>query len=161
MIGMKTKKQKLGRSKIAFFLLLIFIITLSPLCTAQQKQASQNVQSQSSQAQEIKYRDITIKELKDMLDNGEDIILVDVRTEGEYMQGHLKGAINIPHYEIEDRYKEITSDKEKKIVTICSLGARSTIASEKLVKLGYKNVYNVMGGMEQWMKVYGNLYIEK
>lgn len=150
-----TENPKLGKSKIAFVLLLIFIISLSPLCT---KQAQS---SQTSQTQGIKYKDITIKELKEMLDNNEDFILVDVRTEGEYMQGHLKGAINIPHYEIENRYREITEDKNKKIVAICSIGARSKIASEKLAKLGYRNVYNVIGGMDQWMKIYGNLYIEK
>ena len=160
MTGMKIKNSRPGNSKIVFVLLLILIIALSPLCTTQQSKASQNSQARAEQS-EIKYKDITIKELKQMLDNNEDIILVDVRTEGEYMQGHLKGAINIPHYEIEDRYKEITLDKNKKIVAICSLGARSTIAAKKLVALGYKNVYNVMGGMEQWMKVYGNLYIEK
>lgn len=70
-------------------------------------------------------------------------IVVDVRTEEEYENSHVKGAINIPHDEIDNKIK---LDKTKKILVYCASGNRSGIAYELLVDLGY-DVYD-LGGYE-------------
>ena len=64
-------------------------------------------------------------------------IIVDVRTKEEYETGHVKGAINIPHYEINEK---IDLDKSKTIMVYCKSGTRSAIAYEALKELGYKVV---------------------
>ncbi len=66
-------------------------------------------------------------------------IIVDVRNEEEYNEGHLKNALNIPYNEINDK---INLDKNKTILVYCKSGNRSSIADNKLTNLGYK-VYDL------------------
>ena len=54
------------------------------------------------------YSDITVQELMQKIERDEKFVFVDVRTQEEYAQGHIKGAILIPHTEIETRHKEIS-----------------------------------------------------
>ncbi|MHB1128116.1 MAG: CoA-disulfide reductase [Bacillota bacterium] len=75
--------------------------------------------------------------------NNEDYILVDVRTEGEYMNGHLKGAVNIPVDSLRGRMEEL--DRNKTILEYCQVGLRGYIADRILSQNGY-NVLNVTGG---------------
>ena len=81
----------------------------------------------------------------------EGIILLDVGTEEEYKEEHLPDAINIPLSELESRIGEL--DKSKKIIVYCRSGDRSRTASGTLVQQGFENVYNMLGGIEEW-KVY-------
>ena len=75
--------------------------------------------------------------------------LVDVRTTGEFMNGHVPGAINIPLHEMVARTEEIPTDKP--VVVICATGNRSRTGANHLVKSGYENVYNLAGGTMTWM----------
>ena len=95
---------------------------------------------------------ITVKEAHQMLEEEpEGIILLDVGTEEEYKEEHLPDAINIPLSELESRIGEL--DKSKKIIVYCRSGDRSRTASGTLVQQGFENVYNMLGGIEEW-KVY-------
>lgn len=78
-------------------------------------------------------------------------ILIDVRTEKEFKQGHLKNAINIPHTEIKEKIKNHAKDKEEKIILYCRSGRRSGIAKKILEGMGYKNVINA-GAYEKLKK---------
>ena len=69
-------------------------------------------------------------------------ILIDVRSEDEYKQKHLNGAINVPVYNIESISTEITN-KDEVILLYCKTGQRSNIAKETLMQNGYRNVYTV------------------
>ncbi|MBO8126861.1 MAG: rhodanese-like domain-containing protein [Firmicutes bacterium] len=75
--------------------------------------------------------------------------IVDVRTEKEFAQGHIEGAINIPLQELADRYDEIPSDKP--VIVHCKSGARSSYATAFLQMLGYRNVQNMFGGYLDWV----------
>lgn len=86
---------------------------------------------------------INIKELESILQN--DIVLLDVRTVEEYVEGHIKGAKNVPLEQIET----FNEDKNKKIYIICRSGRRSKIATKYLNKKGYET-YNIIGGMLEW-----------
>ena len=91
-------------------------------------------------------KDITFSELKNNLEN--DVILLDVRSIQEYNEGHLEGAIHLAEYEIVDKYGKIIPNKEEKIIVYCQNGGRSKKAVKILKKLGYKNVYNLCGGLD-------------
>ena len=95
------------------------------------------------------YEQITQEEAKKIMDAGADFWLVDARTEEEFAEGHIKGAILIPEYEIADRAETELPDKDKLILVYCRSGRRSKIASEELVKLGYTNVKE-FGGIIDW-----------
>jgi len=143
----KTKYfMPIKQTTFLFVLVLIFVIISG--CT--------NTPSQTSQSQIIQYKDISVQEAKAMIDNNKDVLILDVRTEAEFVQGHLAGAINIPHFDIEKRYGELNVDKNKSIVAICTMGGRSRLAAESLSKLGFINVYNIVGGLNEWYKVYGD-----
>lgn len=103
----------------------------------------------AKQPGEGKYADVTVSEGKQMIDSG-DIFILDVRTKEEYDTGHIKGSILIPLQEIEKRYNEIPRDR--KILVYCKTGHRSTQASEILVKNGFKQIYNMKGGITEWTK---------
>lgn len=95
------------------------------------------------------YVNITAEEAKQIMDSEEGYIILDVRTQEEYDESHIPGAILIPHTEIEARAEEVLTDKDKLILVYCRSGRRSKIASEALVELGYTNIKE-FGGIIDW-----------
>ena len=95
------------------------------------------------------FEQISAKEAKKIMETEEKYIIVDARTESEFAEGHIEGAILIPEYEIAVRAKEELPDKDALILVYCRSGRRSKIASEELVKLGYTNVKE-FGGIIDW-----------
>ena len=86
------------------------------------------------------YEQISGAEAKALMDSESGYIIIDARTQEEYDQGHIPGAILIPEYEIADRAEKELHDKNQLILVYCRSGRRSKIAAEELVKLGYTNV---------------------
>lgn len=78
-------------------------------------------------------------------------IWIDVRTKGEFDQGHLEKALHIPYQTIGDKISKVTKNKEALIKVYCKVGGRAGIAKSTLEKLGYKNVVNA-GGYQQILK---------
>ena len=95
------------------------------------------------------YEQISGAEAKALMDSESGYIIIDARTQEEYDQGHIPGAILIPEYEIADRAENELSDKNQLILVYCRSGRRSKIAAEELVKLGYTNVKE-FGGIIDW-----------
>ena len=95
------------------------------------------------------YEQISGAEAKALMDSESGYIIIDARTQEEYDQGHIPGAILIPEYEIADRAEKALPDKKQLILVYCRSGRRSKIAAEELVKLGYTNVKE-FGGIIDW-----------
>ena len=95
------------------------------------------------------YDQISGPEAKALMDSESGYIIIDARTQEEYDQGHIPGAILIPEYEIADRAEKELPDKDQLILVYCRSGRRSKIAAEELVKLGYTNVKE-FGGIIDW-----------
>jgi len=94
------------------------------------------------------YIDISVEKAHEMVEgNPEEIILLDVRTEGEYNAEYIPGAINIPLSDLENRIDEL--DSSKVIIVYCKTGSRSRTASETLAQRGFI-VYNMEGGINAW-----------
>jgi len=91
---------------------------------------------------------ISPEEVFGIMENGEDYLIVDVRTVGEYNEGHLEGALLIPVDELEGRLNELPMDKP--VIVYCRSGSRSRRAAETLVNNGYTMVYD-MGGINNWI----------
>jgi rhodanese-related sulfurtransferase len=90
--------------------------------------------------------DITVTELKERLDKGEDLNFLDVREEYEYDEQNL-GAKLIPLGELPDRIEELEDWKEKEVIVHCRSGARSGRAKAFMESQGFTNVRNVLGGI--------------
>ena len=95
------------------------------------------------------YEQITQQQAKTIMDTEKDYIIIDARTDEEFAEGHIEGAIVIPEYEISFRAEKELPDKNALILVYCRSGRRSKIASEELVKLGYTNVKE-FGGIIDW-----------
>ena len=95
------------------------------------------------------YVNITAEEAKQIMDSEEGYIILDVRTQEEYDQGHIPGAIVISHEEIAEKAEEVLTDKDQLILVYCRSGRRSKIAAEALVELGYTNIRE-FGGIIDW-----------
>ena len=105
--------------------------------------------SQSETITETNYMQITAKEAKNIMDNETDYIILDVRTEEEFSEGHIDGAILIPDYEITDKAEKILTDKDQLILVYCRSGRRSKLAADSLVTMGYTNIKE-FGGIIDW-----------
>ncbi len=94
--------------------------------------------------------DLDVNEVSQLMQDGKEIVLIDVRTPQEYEQGHLEGAelMNIYDADFESRMNEL--DKEKEYVVYCRSGGRSGKAAAKMEKLGFKNIHNMKGGILAW-----------
>ena len=82
--------------------------------------------------------------------NYKDAIVLDVREESEYDEGHLPNSIHIPAVEIKDRIEELEKFKEKPIVIVYRSGVRSGAASAILHKNGFSLIHNLAGGIDTW-----------
>ncbi len=91
---------------------------------------------------------ITVQELKQKLDKGEKVVLIDVREPWEYNIAKIQGAQLIPLGTLGSEYKKL--DPQAEIVMQCHKGMRSMDATQFLLQQGFKNVKNLTGGIEAW-----------
>ena len=94
------------------------------------------------------YQKISAEDAYEMMVSQE-VVIVDVRTPEEYDGGHIPNAILVPNESIGDDMPEALPDKEATLLIYCRSGRRSKEASEKLLKLGYKSIYE-FGGIIDW-----------
>ena len=121
--------------KLVFLLLAVMLLT----ACGQDKENDQGAV----------YVNITAEEAKQIMDSEKGYIILDVRTQEEYDQGHIPGAIVISHEEIAEKAEKMLTDKDQLILVYCRSGRRSKIAAEALVELGYTNIKE-FGGIIDW-----------
>ena len=92
---------------------------------------------------------ITAEEAKKIMDTESEYVILDVRTEEEFAQGHIPGAILIPDYEIREEAESSLPDKDALILVYCRSGRRSKNAAQILAELGYTNIRE-LGGILDW-----------
>lgn len=92
---------------------------------------------------------ITAEEAKKIMDTESEYVILDVRTEEEFAQGHIPGAILIPDYEIREEAENSLPDKDALILVYCRSGRRSKNAAQILAELGYTNIRE-FGGILDW-----------
>jgi rhodanese-related sulfurtransferase len=81
-----------------------------------------------------------------------DAILVDVREESDWREGHAQGARHLSRGVIELEIEERVPDVKRLIICYCGGGSRSALVAESLQKMGYENVRSVVGGLRAWKK---------
>jgi rhodanese-related sulfurtransferase len=95
-------------------------------------------------------REVSIDDVKAMLDRGDKFILVDVREESEYAKDHLPGAIHLGKGIIERDIEERVPELNTPVVLYCGGGYRSALAADNLQKMGYTDVLSMDGGIRGW-----------
>lgn len=94
--------------------------------------------------------EISVEEVKEKLDSGEDFELIDTRESHEYEEGHLPEARHLSKGVIERDIDDEIGDTDKEIVLYCGGGYRSALAADNLKKMGYTNVKSMAGGWSDW-----------
>ena len=128
---------------VSFFALAFSILTLSA-CAAP---ATAAVSTPTPAP--VEYRKISAADAKARMDSGDEIIILDVRTEEEYDAGHITDAILVPNETIIDEQPELLPDLDAEILVYCRSGNRSAQAAKKLIAIGYTNVVD-FGGIIDW-----------
>ena len=96
--------------------------------------------------------DIQVKELKDRLEQGEDVLLVDVREPYEHEEFNIGGML-IPMGNLMERLEDLEKNKEKEIIVYCKTGQRSGVAKHLMQQAGFTNVRNLLGGVVAWQNM--------
>ena len=95
-------------------------------------------------------REVSVPDVKAMLDSGAPFHLIDVREDGEWANGHLPQAQHLCKGIIERDIEALVPDHQAQIVLYCGGGYRSALAADNLQKMGYTNVFSMDGGFRGW-----------
>lgn len=125
-------------------LVLVVLAALMGGCS----QGGQTAEETTAAKASAEYTQISQEKAQEMM-KSEDVVVVDVRTQEEYAQGHIPGAICVPNESIVDAQPEELPDLEQTILVYCRSGRRSKEAAQKLADMGYTNVYE-FGGIIDW-----------
>lgn len=93
---------------------------------------------------------VEIEKVREALDSGEEVTVLDVREPGEWREGHIPGAKHVPRGMLEYLAAEELPDKNARIFVHCAVGGRGTLAARTLQEMGYTNVANMQGGTNAW-----------
>ena len=131
--------------------LCLSVLTLG-ICgcgSAQQADAPKSVAASDAKAQGTAFQRVSSDEAAKMMAAESGYLIVDVRTAGEFADGHIPNAINIPNESIHTTPPKELPDKAQKIFVYCRSGARSQQAAQKLADMGYTSIVE-MGGIKDW-----------
>jgi hydroxyacylglutathione hydrolase len=92
---------------------------------------------------------LSVHHLKDKLDRGEELAVLDTRGQDEWDTGHIKGALHIYVGHLEKRLAEVPADKP--VAVICNVGHRAGLGASILLRAGLSQVYNVLGSVKAWV----------
>ena len=134
--------------------LLILLLALAVAiagCTSQVKEPVKTPGEQTVAKTAI--RNISPEEAYDLIQKNKgnpDFVILDVRTPQEFFKGHIEGAVNLDFYSKSFRDELNKLNKTKTYLVYCRTGYRSGLAAEIMEELGFKNIYNMKGGIVKW-----------
>ena len=95
-------------------------------------------------------KEISISDTKTMINNNDKFVLVDIREESEWTKKRIPGAVYLGKGIIEREIEKTIPDESTRIILYCGGGYRSALSAENLQRMGYKNVYSMIGGISEW-----------
>jgi rhodanese-related sulfurtransferase len=105
--------------------------------------------SESTAQAQVQSGKVNVAQFEQLIAKG-NVQLIDVRTPEEYKAGHLKGATNIDFYATDFAARMKKLDANKPVLVYCAVGGRSGSAASKLSGMGFKQIYDLQGGIRAW-----------
>ncbi|NNG27513.1 MAG: rhodanese-like domain-containing protein [Ignavibacteriaceae bacterium] len=136
-----------------YTMVVIIAILICSFTQAQIKTPAQIVKNVKTKITEIR-----VDELKNKMDSQHQFTLIDVRTEKEYLAGHIENAVWLPRGFIEFKIQKLISDPDREIIIYCKRGSGSALSTYTLMEMGYNNVLNLDGGFEEWVNSGNSIY---
>jgi len=134
--------------------LVLLLITFPLMTFAQNIKSEQQVYSENITG----VSQMNPEELKSKMDSKQKFILIDLRTEREHDAGYISGSVWIPGGFLEYKVQDICKNSKAEIIVYCRRGGRALLAVKSLQQVGYKNVYNLEGGLYAWVEKEYSLY---
>lgn len=129
----------------------IWIIAFSLVaCATQNFGGTVKTSDQLVKEAKASIKEVSVDEVKKLIDNKEKIILLDVRDKEEFETGYIPGAINLSRGLLEFKISTMIPDKNAVIIVYCGIDLRGPLAARTLNELGYKNAVNIIGGLKAW-----------
>jgi sulfur-carrier protein adenylyltransferase/sulfurtransferase len=113
-------------------------------------EANDTTPEQMVQEAKAHIKEVSIADVKKMIDAKDNVIVLDVRDKQEFDGGRIPGAINISRGMLEFKVAMVIPDKNAKVIVYCGLDLRGPLATKTLNDLGYKNAINMIGGLKAW-----------
>jgi len=140
-------------NRTLLIVVLFFIVSVALSGCIGDKKSQENTVTDINKSEKYTYTNINVQQGKEIIDKGE-VFILDVRTPGEYASGHIKNSTllavqDIPANELIIKLKELPKDRS--ILVYCRSGSRSVAASTILAGNGFSHVYNMQGGITEWM----------
>ncbi|MXY95450.1 MAG: molybdopterin-synthase adenylyltransferase MoeB [Caldilineaceae bacterium SB0670_bin_27] len=95
-------------------------------------------------------QEITVNEMKNRVDSGDEMTLIDIRERDEWVQGHIPDASFLPRGHLELQIEQHQPDRSQPVVIYCAGGVRSLLAARNVKEMGYTDVYSLNGGFGGW-----------
>jgi len=156
-MNLKTKKMKNIILKLTWVLGLLFI-----MASCSQKSTYTDVDGMVMEAIQTT-QGVDVEQLKEKIDNGDMILLVDVREPNEFNAGYIPGSVNIPRGVLEFKISNeafweeamlYMPEKDEEIIVYCKKGKRSILAAQTLEQLGFTNITFLTDGWKKWELTY-------
>ena len=129
----------------------IWIIAFSFMtCATQNMGGTVRTSDQLVKEAKASIKEVSVDDVKKMIDNKEKIIILDVRDKDEFETGHIPGAINLSRGMLEFKISTLIPDKNAMIIVYCGIDLRGPLATKTLNEFGYKNAVNINGGLKAW-----------
>lgn len=131
-------------------IVLVFVFVVGMVsCGSSQTQSYEKTSSSSQQTKSIA-KNININEFHAMLGSQKGVVVLDVRTPAEVAAGAIEGNIHLDIYNPKFKESLEAMDKDRPVVVYCAVGGRSGQAMQMMEKMGFKEVYNLSGGIRAW-----------
>jgi len=131
--------------------IMILIIALSFVaCATQNYGGTVRTSDQLVKEAKTSIKEVSMDDVKKMIDNKEKIIILDVRDKEEFETGYIPGAINLSRGMLEFKISTLIPDKDARIIVYCGVDLRGPLATKTLNEMGYKNAVNINGGLKVW-----------
>jgi rhodanese-related sulfurtransferase len=96
---------------------------------------------------------VSAQELMQLMNANAEVLVLDVRRPDEHAEGHVAGAVNIPHNEISARMSELEAYRDKHVIVCCWAGGRADIAKQTLREAGFTSILDLRGHMAEWERL--------
>jgi rhodanese-related sulfurtransferase len=144
-----TKWEKAGIPFVILIVAWVIYSIVQPSVGIQPQSTTSSLVQPAGVSQQLSYKIISVSDARAMIQSSSNLLVVDVRTSGEFAQGHLQGAINIPLSDLPTQIGGL--DPNRPILVYCQTGVRSAQASATLVNAGFTHVYDMEGGLTAWI----------
>ena len=144
-MGGPAVKKLWSKCSLELLCVLLAIVLMLSGCSPREEDGAQTGGT-------VKWKQINMEEAMELMENGENYIILDVRRADEFASGHIPGAVNLANEVIgEDdaAVEAVLPDRDQLILVYCRSGNRSKQASQKLADMGYTNVVE-FGGIQDW-----------